>query len=74
MQSYAVESGVKSDLTLSSIVAGLYASGLYIGMVIGPMLGGLFLQYSTFSWACLILVIVHLIEGLFLAIFVFKIA
>lgn len=73
MQSYAVESGVKNDLTLSSIVAGLYASGLYIGMVIGPTFGGLFLQYSTFSWACLILVILHLIEGLFLTIFVFKI-
>ena len=73
MQSHAVQWGVKSDLTLSSIVAGLYASGLYIGMLIGPMFGGIFLQYSTFSWACLILVTVHLIQGLFFAIFVFKI-
>lgn len=64
---------LKNDLKLSSIVSGLYLSGLYIGMTTGPIFEGLVQQCSAFSWECLILVIVHLIEVVLLATFVFKI-
>lgn len=66
-----MDSGVDKDLPLSSISSGLYASALNIGFVIGPTFGGLLLQYSTFAWACLILLIVLLAEGIVLATFVF---
>ena len=41
-------------------------------MVTGSIFGGLILQYSTFSWACMILVAVILVEAVVPGIFVFN--
>ena len=71
MHLYAMDSGVDKDLPLTSISSGLSASALNIGFVIGPTFGYLLLQYSTFAWACLILLIVLLAEGIVLSTFAF---
>ena len=71
MQMYAIESGLENGLSLNSIISGLFASCVNIGSIIGPIIGGLFLHYSTFSWACLLLVIIILIEGIALSMFSF---
>ena len=71
MHLYAMDSGVEKDFSLNSIASGLYASALNIGYVIGPTFGGLILQYSTFAWACLIILVVLLAEGIILTTFVF---
>ena len=71
MQMYAIESGLENGLSLNSIISGLFASCVNIGSIIGPIIGGLFLHYSTFSWACLLLVIIILIEGIVLSMFSF---
>ena len=71
MHLYSMDSGAEKDLSLSSILSGLYASALNIGFAFGPTFGGLLLQYSTFAWACLILLIVLLAEGTVLITFVF---
>ena len=71
MQKYAISSGLESGLPLNSVISGLYGSCLNIGSIIGPIIGGLFLHYSTFSWACLLLVTIVLIEGVVLGVFTF---
>ena len=45
MKIYAIESGLENDLPLTSIIAGLYTSCFYVGSIIGPIIGGLLLQY-----------------------------
>ena len=71
MKKYAIESGLENGLSLNSMISGLYGSCLNIGSIIGPIIGSLFLHYSTFSWACLLLVIFILIEGIVLGVFTF---
>lgn len=56
MQQFAVDSGLKNDLSLKSLISGLFSSCYYIGNFLGPIFGGFVLQYTTFSWGCLILI------------------
>ena len=71
MQKYAIESGLENSLPLNSMISGLYGFCLNIGSIIGSIIGGLFLHYSTFSWACLLLVTIILIEGIVQGVFTF---
>ena len=56
MQQFAVDSGLKNDLSLNSLISGLFSSCYYIGNFLGPIFGGFVLQYTTFSWGCFILI------------------
>ena len=69
MKGYAVESGLESDLSLGSMISGLYSSLLSIGKVLGPIIGGLMLQYSTFAWGCFVIMATILIDGIILTFF-----
>ena len=69
MQHYSIESGLENGLLLNSMISGLFSSCINIGSIIGPIIGGFFLHYSTFSWACLLLFITILMEGIFLLVF-----
>ena len=71
MQKYAIESGLENSLPLNSMIPGLYGFCLNIGSIIGSIIGGLFLHYSTFSWACLLLVTIILIERIVQGVFTF---
>ena len=71
MRKYATDAGIKCDFALNSIISGLYGC-VNLGMVTGSIFGGLILQYSTFSWACMILVAVILVEAVVPGIFVFN--
>ena len=69
MKFFAIDSGLENDLSLTSIIAGLYTSYFYVGSIIGPIIGGLLLQYSNFAWACFVIVILLFIDGAVLIIF-----
>ena len=72
MRKYMTDVGIKSDFVINSIISELYGLCVNLGMVTGSIFGGLILQYSTFSWACMILVTVILVEGVVLGVFVFN--
>ena len=69
MKIYAIDSGLENDFSLTSIIAGLYTSCFYVGSIIGPIIGGLLLQYSNFAWACFAIVILLFIDGVVLTVF-----
>lgn len=71
MQMYAVCSGLENDMSLGSVISGIFSFCFQTGSIIGPSIGGFLLQYSTFSWGCFILMVLLLIEGIVLAAFIF---
>ena len=70
MKTYATESGLENDLSLGSVISGLHGSFFSIGKGLGPIIGGLMLQYSTFAWGCFVVMVNILIDGTLLATFV----
>ena len=70
MKKYAIELGFDNNLLQSGIVTRLFSSYFFVGSIIGPIVGGLLIQYLTFSWTCLILMSTLCIEGIILVIYV----
>ena len=62
MKMYAEHSGLETNLSLSGIISGLFSSCFCIGSIIGPIIGGVILQYSTFPWACFIIMVLLLVD------------
>jgi len=69
MQTAAVNGGLEADLPLVSLLSGIYGSCFYIGSVIGPLYGGLLLEYSTFGWASFFIAVLLFVQGIFLTMF-----
>ena len=72
MRKYVTDAEIKSDFVLNSIISELYGLCVNLGMVTGSIFGGLILQYSIFSWACMALVAIVLAEGVVLEVVVFN--
>ena len=70
MKMYATDSGLETTLSLSGIISGLCSSYFCIGSIIGPIIGGIILQYSAFPWACFIMMVLLLAEASVLTIFI----
>ena len=70
MKMYAIDSGLETNLSLSGIISGIFSSCFCIGSILGPIIGGLILQYSTFPWACFIIMVLVLAEASVLTTFV----
>ena len=70
MRMYATDSGLETTLSLSGIISGLCSSCFCIGSIIGPIIGGIILQYSAFPWACFIMMVLLLAEASVLTIFI----